>query len=229
VGEPTATVLVPMRDGTRLATDVYLPDRPGRLPAVLARTPYGARGNAVWFPAIGRLFADNGLAFVAQDTRGHYASEGIAAPFECEASDGYDTCEWIVQEPWSDGTLAVFGESYVGYTALDTVASAVFGWSSGSGGRWRPGPGATASRRTSTGRSVHSAPSCPPLLLIVFRLSSMPGPAAKGRAVRGAQTPTGRRSSTSCMCRRTSRPAGGISSAAASYGTGSVTSDGDTT
>jgi putative CocE/NonD family hydrolase len=123
VREPTTTVLVPMRDGTRLATDVYLPDRPGRVPAVLARTPYGARGNPVWFPAIGRLFADNGMAFVAQDTRGHYASEGVAEPFECEASDGFDTCEWIERQPWSNGTLATFGESYVGYTALATVSS----------------------------------------------------------------------------------------------------------
>ena len=121
--EPTASALVTMRDGTRLATDIYLPDHPGRVPAVLARTPYGVRGNAVWFPAIGRLFANHGMAFVAQDTRGHYGSEGVAEPFEFEASDGYDTCDWIVGQPWSDGTLAVFGESYVGYTALAAASS----------------------------------------------------------------------------------------------------------
>ena len=69
-------------DGTRLATDVYLPRRPGRVPAVMARTPYGKRGNAVWFPAIGRLFADNGMAFVAQDTRGHHESGGGLTPFD---------------------------------------------------------------------------------------------------------------------------------------------------
>lgn len=112
-----------MRDGTRLATDVYLPDRPGCVPAVLARTPYGARGNLVWFPAIGRLFADHGMVFVAQGTRGHYGSEGIAEPIAHEASDGYDTCEWIVRQAWSDGSLAVFGESYVGYTALAAAPS----------------------------------------------------------------------------------------------------------
>ena len=112
-----------MRDGTRLATDLYLPSRPGRVPAVLARTPYGARGNPVWFAAIGRLFADHGMAFVAQDTRGHYGSEGVAEPFEHEARDGYDTCEWIVRQPWSDGAMAVFGESYVGYTAIAAASS----------------------------------------------------------------------------------------------------------
>ena len=123
MGEPTDTVLVSMRDGTRLATDVYLPNRPGRVPAVLARTPYGARGNAVWFPAIGRLFAEHGMAFVAQDTRGHHGSEGVAEPFEHEARDGYDTCEWVVRQPWANGMLAVFGESYVGYTALAASSS----------------------------------------------------------------------------------------------------------
>ena len=112
-----------MRDGTRLATDVYLPRRHGRVPAVLARTPYGKRGNSVWFGAIGQLFADRGMAFVAQDTRGQHHSEGSAEPFTPEASDGYDTCEWIVRQSWSDGTLAVFGESYAGYAALATASS----------------------------------------------------------------------------------------------------------
>ena len=123
MGEPTESALVGMRDGSRLATDVYLPQRPGHVPAVLARTPYGARDNPVWFPAIGRLFADNGMAFVAQDTRGHYGSEGVPEPFEHEARDGYDTCEWIVRQAWSDGTIAVFGESYVGFTALAAASS----------------------------------------------------------------------------------------------------------
>ncbi len=123
MGEPSYAALVSMRDGARLATDVYLPSSPGRVPAVLARTPYGARDNAVWFGGIGTLFADQGMAFVAQDTRGHYGSEGVAAPFEHETRDGYDTCEWITRQPWSDGTLAVFGESYVGYTALAAASS----------------------------------------------------------------------------------------------------------
>lgn len=122
-GDPTESPLVAMRDGTRLATDVYLPARPGRVPAVVARTPYGKRGNTVWFGAIGQLFADRGMAFVAQDTRGQHDSEGSAEPFTPEASDGYDTCEWIVRQPWSDGTLAVFGESYAGYAALAAAST----------------------------------------------------------------------------------------------------------
>ncbi|MFN8628950.1 MAG: CocE/NonD family hydrolase [Chloroflexota bacterium] len=110
------------RDGTRLATDLYLPRRPGRVPAVIARTPYGKTDNPVWFPAIGRLFADHGMAFVAQDVRGHYGSEGSLAPF-IEVGDGWDSLEWITQQPWSDGTTAVFGESYVGFTAIAAASS----------------------------------------------------------------------------------------------------------
>ena len=115
--EPTESILVSMGDGTRLATDIYLPRRPSRVPTVLVRTPYGTRGNAVWFGAIGRLFADHGFAFVAQDTRGHHGSDGVPVPFAHEAQDGYDTCDWVVRQPWSDGTIATFGESYVGFTA----------------------------------------------------------------------------------------------------------------
>lgn len=112
-----------MGDGTRLATDIYLPRRPRRVPTVVARTPYGTRENAVWFGGIGRLFADNGFAFVAQDTRGHHGSDGIAVPFANEAQDGYDTCAWVIEQPWSDGAIATFGESYVGYTAVATASS----------------------------------------------------------------------------------------------------------
>lgn len=122
MSEPDATAFVVTRDGVRLATDVYLPAGPGRVPAVIARTPYGTRSNAVWFPAIGRLFADHGMAFVAQDCRGHYASDGLAMPFS-EASDGWDTMDWVTLQPWSDGSLAVFGESYVGYTAAAAAAT----------------------------------------------------------------------------------------------------------
>ena len=122
-GGPVESSFAPMGDGTRLATDVYLPAHPGRVPAVLARTPYGKRGNPVWYAAIGQLFADRGMAFVAQDTRGQHDSEGSAEPFTPEARDGYDTCEWIVRQPWSDGNLAVFGESYAGYAALATASS----------------------------------------------------------------------------------------------------------
>ena len=76
-GEPRrASVRGRHADGTRLATDLYLPaGRGGSRPSWHGRRT-AQRGNPVWFPAIGRLFADNGMAFVAQDTRGHHGSGG---------------------------------------------------------------------------------------------------------------------------------------------------------
>ena len=72
-------------------------------PAVLARTPYGARAaTRSGSRRSGRLFADHGLAFVAQDTRGHHGSGGAAVPFD-EAMDGWDTLDWMTDQPWSDG------------------------------------------------------------------------------------------------------------------------------
>jgi putative CocE/NonD family hydrolase len=61
------------------------------------------------------------MAFVAQDTRGHHESEGALAPFD-EARDGWDTLEWIARQGWSNGSTAVFGESYVGYAAIAAAA-----------------------------------------------------------------------------------------------------------
>ena len=122
MNEPDETTFLVTRDGTRLAADVYLPRQASRVPAVLARTPYGKASNAVWFPAIGRLFADNGIAFVAQDVRGHYDSGGELAPF-IETADGWDTLDWITRQRWSNGDTAVFGESYVGFTAIEAAAS----------------------------------------------------------------------------------------------------------
>lgn len=122
MNEPDETTFVVARDGCRLATDVYLPTGPGRFPAIVARTPYGKAGNAVWFPAIGRLFADEGMAFIAQDTRGHNASEGGLDPF-VEERDGWDTLDWATRQRWSNGATAAFGESYVGFTAIAAAVS----------------------------------------------------------------------------------------------------------
>jgi uncharacterized protein len=119
---PDERTFVVTADGTPLATDVYLPGHPGRVPAVMARTPYGKSSNPVWFPAIGRLFADNGMAFVAQDTRGHNESGGQLSPFD-EVQDGWDTLDWISRQVWSNGSTAVFGESYVGFAAIAAASS----------------------------------------------------------------------------------------------------------
>ena len=110
-------VMVPMRDGVRLATDVYLPARDGKavggkLPTILERRPYNKDGCA----GSGRYFAAHGYAFVAQDTRGRYKSEGVWHMLTDDGPDGRDAAAWIGKQPWSDGKIGMIGTSYVGGT-----------------------------------------------------------------------------------------------------------------
>lgn len=120
-------VMVPMRDGIRLATDVYLPtgagDSRGRVPVVIARVPYDKRGEVSFLPPIAGLLNDRGLALVAQDVRGKFCSEGIAVPIAQELTDGADTIDWIVRQSWCDGRVVPFGDSYGGFTAWAAAAS----------------------------------------------------------------------------------------------------------
>lgn len=108
---------VPMRDGTLLASDVYLPGAElGPVPTVLIRLPYDKTGRYTFIPQIGAHFAAHGFAVVAQDVRGKYRSGGDRDPFVNEAADGYDTVEWITAQPWSDGSVGTWGDSYYGFT-----------------------------------------------------------------------------------------------------------------
>ncbi|HEY3122060.1 MAG TPA: CocE/NonD family hydrolase [Vicinamibacteria bacterium] len=103
-------VSVPMRDGTRLAADLYRPAT-GRFPALLERTPYDKR-RPVLIEA-GRYLAARGYAVVMQDVRGRFGSEGefrFLSPQE--GPDGYDTLEWIVRQQWCDGQVGTMGLSY---------------------------------------------------------------------------------------------------------------------
>ncbi len=109
-------VMVPMRDGARLATDLYFPAKngqiaAGRFPAILDRTPYDKvpRASAVNNP---KYFAERGYVFVFQDSRGHGKSEGEFSIYTNEGRDGYDTIEWIAKQPWSDGKVGTSGYSY---------------------------------------------------------------------------------------------------------------------
>ena len=113
-------VMVAMRDGVRLATDVYLPAKDGkppaeRLPTILMRTPYSkgpgdkGHGDALYF-------ARHGYAVVFQDTRGRYKSEGVWHWLADDGPDGSDTAEWIARQGWSNGKIGTLGTSYVGGT-----------------------------------------------------------------------------------------------------------------
>jgi uncharacterized protein len=113
-------VLVPMRDGVRLATDVYRPEGSGRHPVVLERTANGKQ-RAVTSMTLALLLPElleRGYAVVVQDTRGRFNSGGDWEPFRYEINDGFDTVRWAATQPWSTGRVGTVGVSYSGATQL---------------------------------------------------------------------------------------------------------------
>ena len=113
-GEVLRDVMVPMRDGINLATDIYLPAGKRKFPAILCRTPYNKLSD--WHAVIGPYYARKGYLVVIQDTRGRYKSEGVWHMLNDDGKDGYDCCEWIGRQPWSNGRIGMNGTSYVGGT-----------------------------------------------------------------------------------------------------------------
>lgn len=103
-------VMVAMRDGVKLAAEVYRPDAPGAFPVILQRTCYG-RENAQEASS----YAKRGYVFVAQDVRGRGDSAGEFHPLVFEPKDGYDSVEWCAGQPWSNGNVGMIGASYLGY------------------------------------------------------------------------------------------------------------------
>jgi putative CocE/NonD family hydrolase len=121
-------VMVPMRDGVKLATDIYYPIKdgapvPGKFPVLVSRTPYGKNPSR---PPDGTrtleqenrenpatYFASRGYVVVLQDCRGRFNSEGTFYLDLNEGPDGYDTVEWAARQPWSNGKVGTFGGSYL--------------------------------------------------------------------------------------------------------------------
>jgi putative CocE/NonD family hydrolase len=115
--EVIKNVMVAMRDGVKLATDLYRPARSGtivggKFPALLTRTPYNKddAGNEA------RTYAAKGYVVVVQDVRGRYGSEGRWVPICDDPNDGFDTAKWIGEQPWFEGGIGTFGSSYGGAT-----------------------------------------------------------------------------------------------------------------
>ena len=102
---------VPMRDGVELATDVYLPSGEGPFEVVLARLPYDKNSRYMFIEGLAPHFTNRGYAFVVQDVRGKFRSGGETIGLIGEADDGYDSVEWITQQPWSNGSVALWGDS----------------------------------------------------------------------------------------------------------------------
>ena len=116
-------IMVSMRDGVKLATDVYRPEQKGRWPVLVTRHPYNKDFR---FPLPGwedkrlainiNLFAERvveaGYVIVVQDVRGRYASEGEFIPFLFESHDSVDTITWAAAQSWSNGQVGMFGVSF---------------------------------------------------------------------------------------------------------------------
>jgi len=128
----TSDVMVAMRDGMKLATDVYRPAQrgkpaSGRFPVILERTPYGKsvpsrseitveNTTPMSRAEVARVFVSRGYVVIYQDCRGRYGSQGAFVKYLNDGEDGYDTCAWILKQPWCDGKIGTMGLSYAAHT-----------------------------------------------------------------------------------------------------------------
>ncbi|MCP9234607.1 CocE/NonD family hydrolase [Lewinella sp. JB7] len=114
IAEIEQKLMVPMRDGKRLATDVYRPKGVAKAPVILVRTPYQFNG---WvdgeeqtrnyeraYEAVSR-----GYAYVVQNERGRYYSEGEWDILGVPLTDGYDAIDWLSKQAWSNGNVGLYG------------------------------------------------------------------------------------------------------------------------
>lgn len=118
--EPDLTLMVPMRDGFELPTDLYLPSPDARnLPCILLRSPAG-RNAPFWKPFT--EMAKAGYVVAIQDTRSALDSEGKTFPFISDGwgklQDGYDSVEWLAKSPYTNGKIGTWGSSALGITQL---------------------------------------------------------------------------------------------------------------
>lgn len=103
-------VMVPMRDGKRLATNIYRPKgATGRLPTILSKTPYNELGDNARTARSALMAVSRGYAYVVQNERGRYQSEGEYEILGRPQTDGYDTLSWIAKQPWSNGKVGTLG------------------------------------------------------------------------------------------------------------------------
>jgi putative CocE/NonD family hydrolase len=107
-------VMMPMRDGVRLATDIYRPKGNAKVPIVFSRTPYnfntwvdGEMRTRTLEAAIDAV--QRGYAYVVQNERGRFFSEGEWDILGTPLTDGYDAFEWMSKQSWSNGKIGVIG------------------------------------------------------------------------------------------------------------------------
>lgn len=118
--------LVTMRDGVKIATDIFLPTKEGKvlpekIPSLLFRTPYN-KSDCENSTGEGSWYARRGYAVIIQDCRGCFKSGGKVNFLLPEAEDGYDTLNWIAQQSWSNGKVGSWGTSWCGWTQTAMAA-----------------------------------------------------------------------------------------------------------
>jgi uncharacterized protein len=109
ISEADTMIMVPMRDGVGLATDVYLPKGDGPFPVIFVKTPYNFNKIAGSSLAMGIKAVEHGYAFVVQNERGRYYSEGEWEILGLPQTDGYDALTWLEKQEWSSGKVATWG------------------------------------------------------------------------------------------------------------------------
>ena len=107
-------VMMPMRDGVRLATDIYRPKTDKKVPVIFSRTPYnfnswgdGEEQMRTYQQALQAV--KHGYAYVVQNERGRYFSEGEWDILGVPLTDGYDAFSWMKDQPWSNGKIGTLG------------------------------------------------------------------------------------------------------------------------
>ena len=144
-------VMMPMRDGVRLATDIYRPkDVSKKVPAIWVRTPYNFNfwdvRNGVPRDMTAALTAvKRGYAYVVQNERGHFFSEGNYDILGPPLTDGYDALAWLSSQPWSNGKVGTTGcsstaEYQMGVAAMGHPAYAAMNVQGFGAGVGRVGP-----------------------------------------------------------------------------------------
>src|SRR5262249_37735186 len=118
------TTMLPMPDGVRLYTSIYLPTNNGQYPTILVRTPYNvvnASNDSFAYRGIADYYCPKGYAVVIQTIRGKYDSEGVYRLLSSgEIDDGFNTVNWISDQPWSNHKVGIMGVSHDGFDALAT-------------------------------------------------------------------------------------------------------------
>ena len=160
-------VMMPMRDGVRLATDIYRPKGNAKVPIVFSRTPYNFNTWVDGKMVTGTLQAaydavSRGYAYVVQNERGRFFSEGTWDILGTPITDGYDALSWMQKQIWSNGKVGLIGCSSTAewqmavasqnHPALAAMVAQGYGAGVGTLAEFRPAPDARRSSSLGAGR-----------------------------------------------------------------------------